>query len=116
MIPPVLAPRECVQVEIDSETILPRPLDGLEEVLPRCVGQKSFTVENLDGPITDRNADKVEAGGGYLHKILLGDKGLVVILEGSLATGLQQGVLVDDGDTARGRCLDRLVESRCNKL
>jgi hypothetical protein len=47
---------------------------------------------------------------------LLGDEGLVVILEGSLATGLQQGVLVDDGDTARSRCLDGLVESRCNKL
>jgi hypothetical protein len=57
MIPPVLATRECLLVEVDSQTILLRLLDGLEEVLPRCVGQKFFTVENLDGPIADRNAE-----------------------------------------------------------
>ncbi len=34
VVPPVLRAGQGVQVKVDAETVLARPLDGLEEVLP----------------------------------------------------------------------------------
>lgn len=94
MIPPVLATRECVQVQVDAETILARPLDSLQKVStyternsvsripnneegkrkherPGSLRQERFITPNLDRPIWQRNTDEIQSRASYLSKILL---------------------------------------------
>lgn len=71
MVVPVLTPWHGVQVEVDSESVLARPGDGEEEVLPADEREEGLAVVRLDHPVADGQADPVETGCCDLGKILL---------------------------------------------
>ena len=64
VVPPVLRAGQSVQVEVDAETVLARPLNGLEEVLPGGFCIEWLAVVLLDGPEWEGNTDEVEARAG----------------------------------------------------
>ena len=72
VVPPVLRAGQGVQVEVDAETVLARPLNGLEEVLPGRLCVERFVVILLDCPECDGNADPVEARAGDQCEVFLG--------------------------------------------
>jgi hypothetical protein len=72
VVPPVLRAGQGVQVEIDAEAVLARPLDGLEEVLPGSLCIERLVVVLLDCPVWEGNADEVEARAGDQCEVFLG--------------------------------------------
>ena len=79
VIPTILATRKCVEVQVDTKTILPSPFNSFQEVAalsckqmpcarkeehtrPRNLLEEGLTVPSLDGPVTDGDADVIEAG------------------------------------------------------
>lgn len=89
MVPAILAPGKCVEVKVDTKTVLASPLDSLEEVpawgheqrtyaqgkghaRPRDLLKEWLTVPSLNGPVTNGDADMVEASTGNLCEVLFG--------------------------------------------
>ena len=117
---PVLAAGHRVQVEVDSEAVLARPGDRLEEVRPTYVREEGLVRVDLDQPVRDRDPNPVEPGGSDLGKILLGLRPFrVSVLERRLTSGRTHNerlvVLRDDGghvaaeDLAEMPLVDRVV-------
>lgn len=72
VVPPVLRAGQGVQVEVDAETVLACPLDGLEEVLPGGFCVERLVVVLLNCPVWEGNADEVEARAGDQREVFLG--------------------------------------------
>lgn len=72
MVPSILRAGQGVQVKVDAETVLARPLDGLEEVLPGGLCVERLVVIFLDCPVWKGNADEVEARASDQCEVLLG--------------------------------------------
>ena len=51
VIPAVLAARKSMKVEVDTDAVLARPLDRLEEVGPTRLGQEWLVVADLNSPV-----------------------------------------------------------------
>jgi hypothetical protein len=81
VVPAVLRAGDGVQVDIDADAVLACPGDRLKEVRPARVREERLALPDLDRPVRQRDAYKVQAGAGDLRKVLLGDEGLVVVLE-----------------------------------
>jgi hypothetical protein len=61
-----------MEVKVDTKTILARPLDSLEEVLPCNTLEERFTRIDLDSPVRDGDTNPVQARRGDLSKVFLG--------------------------------------------
>jgi len=72
VVPPVLRARQGVQVEVDTETVLACPLDGLEEVFPGRLCIERLVVVLLNCPEWEGDADEVEARAGDQCEVFLG--------------------------------------------
>lgn len=92
--------RTAVQVDHDFEAGASGPADGVVEDGELALHVR-VAVEGGDGPVADGDADVVQAGGGDLVEVVLGDPGVPVVGETrgrfvfSESGGV--GVLVDDG-------------------
>ena len=68
MVPPVLAPRDAVQVEVDAKAVLSRPLDPAEKIPPGRAEEVRVVVVGLDSPVGEGYADVVETCIGNFGK------------------------------------------------
>lgn len=94
----LLRTRHGVKVEIDSESILPRPSERLQEVRPCDATEERFALVRLDRPPSEGDADPVESGGRDLSEILLGlsrDRIAVSFSRGFLLLGKPREVTHD---------------------
>ena len=86
VIPTILATRKCVEVQVDTKAILPSPFNGFQEVAalsckqmpwarkeehtrPRNLLEEGLAIPSLDGPVTDGDADVIEAGTSDFSKV-----------------------------------------------
>ena len=100
VVPSVGGSGRSVQVKLDSKSILARPLQCLNDVLPANALEERFVAKRLEGPETDGQTDPVETGVGHEHKVFLGNEGLVVFLHDlghSISHVLAERELVDGG-------------------
>lgn len=119
MIVAVLTPRNSMEIEVDSQTVLPRPLECLEDVLPCDLFEERLVGVLLDGPVGNGETDPVETCAGHASEIFLGlevgwvrdwgrerrgrvtyDEGIVVLFDGVEVSyvchhGLRESVFVD---------------------
>ena len=68
----VLGTRHGVQFQVHAQTVLARPLDREEDVIPRLIGEEGFARPGLDGPVRYGETDPIEASACDLGEILLG--------------------------------------------
>lgn len=94
-----------MHVEDDVHVVLGRPSDDALEVGQLAVDPRLIRADVAEDPIAERHAHVVDAGLGEEAHVLLGDPGVPVLLELSLALLLAQvlteGPLVDDAIARR---------------
>ena len=66
----VLRARNCVQFEEDAQTVLARPLEGKQNVVPGRFGEERLARPCLDCPVGNWEADPVEARARDLGEVL----------------------------------------------
>lgn len=81
VVEPVLAPWNGVQVQVDTDTILSTPPKQTQEILPADLREEGLVVPGVDNPKGDRYAHEIEARACDLGDVLLGDEGVVVVLD-----------------------------------
>ena len=68
----VLRPGHRVQLEVHADSVLARPLQREQDVVPRLLLEERFARPRLDRPVRDGQTDPVQACAGYLREVLLG--------------------------------------------
>jgi hypothetical protein len=71
VVPAVLTAGNSVEIEIDTDTVFPCPLNRLQEVCPSKLWLKRLVISNLDGPVRKWDTDVVKTSGRDGSKILL---------------------------------------------
>ena len=66
----VLRAWNCMQFEEDAQTVLARPLEGKQNVVPGRFGEERLARPCFDGPVWDWEADPVEARARNLGEVL----------------------------------------------
>ena len=66
----VLRARNCMQFEEDAQTVLARPLEGKQNVVPGRFGEERLARPCLDCPVGNWEADPVEARARDLGEVL----------------------------------------------
>lgn len=70
-----------MQIEINPQSIFPRPPKQAYNVLPAHALQERLPWENLDGPVRNRHSDPVQTCSCYLGDVFFCDEGVVVIFK-----------------------------------
>jgi hypothetical protein len=103
-----------MEVEIDSKTVFTGPFDCFEEVRPANFGKEWFPRIDFDRPEGKWNTDPVQTGSSDLSEIFLGDKRVVMVLDGAevAVTGLDESM---EGPFVDGVGIEWFVEGRSDK-
>ena len=104
VVPPVLAPRRPVQVQVHAQPVSSRPLDRPQQISPRDLRHVRVVREGRHGPVSERDAHVVQPGRGDVGEGRLRDEFRVVALEHLGRRGraqvLGERVLVHDAQVA----------------
>ena len=108
-----------MQFQVHAQTVLARPLDREEDVIPRLIGEEGFARPGLDGPVRYGETDPIEASACNLGEILLGlCIHATVRMDGKMRNAAETGrgthneSLVVLLDLANPTALARVVEHR----
>ena len=99
MVEPILATRDRMQIEVDTDTILPAPSEQAQDVFPADLGEEGLVVPDVDRPEGNRDTHEIEASASNLCDILFGDERVVVVLQ--LLDATSGGGVVDHRDGER---------------
>ncbi len=93
-----------MQVDQYLETMIPRPTDSMVEIV-RLALDVGFPSRDIVCPVTDRNANIIQASRSNLTEIVLGDPGVPVADECGVCCVvvlvLTEGIFVDNAVIAR---------------
>ena len=56
----------------NPQSVLPRPLEGTEDVLPGRANHEGLAIPHVNGPPRDRDSDPIQSSACDLREVLLG--------------------------------------------